>query len=1204
MSSTGRSSLAELFGELVELPAEARATRLRTLAADDPSLAAELSRLLEADAAAGDFLGVLSEPGRGPSGERFVESANSGRSWRIGTRVGPYQLLQKLGEGGMAVVWLARDERLDRRVALKLFAAASDPPVGHSSHLASQHHAPGARFLAEASAAAQLDHPHVAVVHDVGESADGTRFIAMAWCTGGSLAERLARGPLDVADALRIARQVASALQAAHSRGIVHRDVKPANVLFDADGGARLADFGIATFLEADATRSGVVRGTAHYVAPEQLRGQAITHRVDLWAFGVMLYEMLAGARPFTGDSDAALMYAIVSTEPPPLSHRTPPLPSAIVVLLSALLAKDPDARPRTAGEVVRALDAASGNSNTAQQALAAGRADPAPSRVLVSPASPLTPLIGRERELALAASFLEHVRLLTLTGTGGTGKTRLAGELARLMAPRYPDGVHVVALAGISSPDQVAPTIVQALMPRSAGGTEPEEQLRRSLAGSHALLVLDNFEHVLDAAPLVSSLLASAPRLSIVVTSRAPLHLQGEQELPVPPLSLPATESPTVTSAAASDSVRLFVLRGRAVRPDFNLSEDNVQAVVEICHRLDGLPLAIELAAARVKLLSPATMLRRLTQRFDLLRTERRDVAPRHRTMRDAIAWSHALLTPDEQRLLRRLSVFAGGFTLESAAAVCASVAHSGSEDPVGEILEGLSALVDNSLLIRREQPDGEVRLQMLETIREYALARLRADDDEAALRLRHQRHFLSMAEEAATHARGAHQVQWLQRVLADNDNLFAAIDFSLVIDDLDAASRFCVALHRYWIVARAFLGEALAVLQRIDDRTRDQPGRILLAREALLLSVRGLLHGVRGDPLRVSHALLARSVEAFGIVKDDAGRATAQNHYGWTAYLLGDYETGESASQDALTLHRASDNALGVAISLVNLGWITFHRGRLVEAAQRFDEAVAIHRGRADRRSLAFALSNVGAVLHCRGEHAQALSIMCEVLELAEPLHDIILTCGARSRAAWARHEGMLDAVSPDEFDRDILPPLRKLGHAWSIGFALSRQGQVLSDLGDFTRGRLVLRESEMLRRQSGDRSGTAESQALLARLAAREGNRVESASLWTASLELRQALGEPIGVLECIEGIAQLAALAGDAAIAVQLMAGADRLRNQLGVSISPRYRADEEGARNALRQRVGDEEWRRSWDEGVALSDEGLVRLAQRTTSESI
>ncbi len=578
----------------------------------------------------------------------------------------------------MATVWLARDVRLDRRVALKLFAPRRDgssEPLPHDSSRpdATREESSRARLLAEARAAAQLDHPHVAVIHDVGESDDGTRFIAMAWCSGGSLAERLARGPLPVGDAMRIARQVASALQAAHARGIVHRDVKPANVLFDADGGARLADFGIATFVELDATRSGVVRGTAYYLAPEQLRGQAITHAVDLWAFGVMLYEMLAGARPFTAASDAALMYAILSTEPTPLARLAPDVPSAISVLLAGLLAKDPTARPRSAGDVVRAIDAITGTPNVSQQSTAAERTVREASHVSVAPPSPLTPLIGRERELALAASLLEHARLLTLTGTGGTGKTRLALELARLLAPRYPDGVHVVPLAGITMSDQVAPTVVQALMPRSAGGAEPEDQLRRHLADSHTLLVLDNFEHVLDAAPFVASLLAFAPRLTIVVTSRAPLHLQGEQELPVPPLSLPAGESLTVASATAAESVRLFVQRARAVHPDFSLTEESVQAVVDICRRLDGLPLAIELAAARVKLLSPPAMLRRLARSFDLLRTEGRDVAPRHRTMRDAIAWSHALLTPDQQRLLGRLSVFAGGFSLDSAAAVCA---------------------------------------------------------------------------------------------------------------------------------------------------------------------------------------------------------------------------------------------------------------------------------------------------------------------------------------------------------------------------------------------------------------------------------------------------------------------------------------------------------------------------------------------------
>jgi predicted ATPase/class 3 adenylate cyclase len=385
---------------------------------------------------------------------------------------------------------------------------------------------------------------------------------------------------------------------------------------------------------------------------------------------------------------------------------------------------------------------------------------DTRPNNLPVQP----TPLLGREGELETARGLLrqDDVRLLTLTGPGGTGKTRLGLQAAADLADEFEDGVFFIALASVSDPELVGSAIAQALGVRETGEPSFSQSLKRALREKQLLLLLDNFEQVLPAGRLVSELLASCPRLKLLVTSRAALHLRGEREFPVPPLALPDPRRlPAVETLLQYAAVGLFIQQALAVKPDFAVTNENAPAVAEICHRLDGLPLAIELAAARVKLLSPQRMLSRLESRLNLLTGGARDLPARQQTLRGAITWSYDLLEAEEKSLFQRLAVFVGGCTLEDAEAVCSS-----NGDLELDVLGGTGSLVDKSLLRHEERGEDEARLTMLETIREYALERLEESGERDELRRRHAHHFLELAEAAAPRIQSADQGAWLRRL------------------------------------------------------------------------------------------------------------------------------------------------------------------------------------------------------------------------------------------------------------------------------------------------------------------------------------------------------------------------------------------------------------------------------------------------------
>jgi predicted ATPase/tRNA A-37 threonylcarbamoyl transferase component Bud32 len=936
-----------------------------------------------------------------------------------GTRLGPYEVLATLGAGGMGEVYRARDSRLGREVALKVLPAEVADDANRL-----------ARFEREARTVAGLNHPNIVTLFSI-EDEGRTRFLTMELVEGQTLAQLLRTGWLELERVVELGIALADALAAAHEKGVVHRDLKPANVMLTRDGRVKVLDFGLAKSTDAtsnlDTTQAVTaasplssnhqVVGTLPYMAPEQVRGEAVDSRTDLFALGTLLYELAAGRRPFEGATVGVISSAILRDTPPSLTSLRADLPSDLDRIVSRCLEKDPRARIQTALDVRNEL-----------KRMRPGREVAGISK---PPPTPSTPLLGREELIGSAIERLRAgARLLSITGYGGTGKTRFSVEMFRRLSSDYSGGAAFVSLASVTAAADVMPTVASTLDIAEAHGRSQLEALCTVIGQRPMLLVLDNLEQVLDAAPDIATLVARCPALQVIATSRAPLKVGAESEFALPPLELPAAGATALESLAACPSVALFVQRAEKVKPGFALNAANAAAIAAICRRLDGLPLALELAAARIRILEPAALLQRLEHALDLLTSGDRDLPLRQRALRTTISWSYSLLDASEQRLLRRLSVFHEGWTLEAMEAVCYDSAER------HRAVDELESLAEKGLV--RVIGAGE-RYALLETIRAFAAEQLHAGGEVDSVRQAHADYFCEFSGRVAEDLFNVRQLDAMRRGRADSANTHAAIawltmrghagDAAALEQALVTAGSFdwfwhISALH---LTAREWLDPLLAL-------SADKPpsrGRALARLAAAMVSTTtGEWERSRGE--------WAGAFSDAKAVGDPKAAAEGIMGVGYCNLSLGQIDDATAALDEAIARSAGGVSDFIHGLSKAIKSMLLFSTGRLDQGIALVEEAIQLHASFDDHEGGGVALSFLAQMIYAKGDHGRALAVYREALEHLELVGDLPEVARVHCEMGWnALAAG--DATAGRRSFQNAVRTYENVGSARGTGLAL---------------------------------------------------------------------------------------------------------------------------------------------------------------------
>ncbi len=1081
-----------------------------------------------------------------------------------------YRLDRELGQGGMGTVYEGFDQLLDRVVAVKVLTSKSLGTEGKN------------RLLAEARAVAKLNHPNIVSVFDAGED-QSLPYVVMEYLQGLSLHEK---PPAGLDEIKQVAQQICDALGEAHIHGIVHRDLKPENVIMTEGGLAKLTDFGLARSLSSRMSRETSLTGTVFYISPEQALGKPLDGRTDLYALGVMLYEFSTGQLPFSVGDPLAVIAQHIHEAPRRPGEINADLPPVFEEIILKLLAKDPQDRFASAADLKAALQNFSsvtfGFSSTLQN-----------HNLPIN----LTRFIGRAKEIEEVKRLLAGHRLVTLTGVGGTGKTRLSLQAAREILDDYPNGVWLVELSTISEKDQVVRAVAAALDVRESTGHPLMSSIVEFLKPRELLIILDNCEHLIaSCADFVETLLTSCPDVRILVTSREALGVQGEVAFHVPSMKLPDLDGLADMNAVWDvESMQLFMDRAVSVKPDFLPAGQDTEAVARICNRLDGIPLAIELAAARVRALPVEEIADRLSDRFRLLTGGSRSAMPRQQTLQALIDWSFDLLTEQEKTLMRRMSVFSGGSTLEAVEQVC-----SGNGLAEANILDLVTRLVDKSL-VTYENMNGSARYGMLETIRQYAREKLIHVGETESLRCKHLDYFTAFTVNVAPELWRTKQVYWMDRLEQEHDNLRAALEWSLSREQghelLIQGMRMASAVSLFWLV-RGHWSEGWVWMNRL----LESPGANAIhdpARTRLLYAA-GFIVRSLGD--------LPRTKKLFDLAAAEARAQDDQSGLAYSLIGMGEVAINDHALEEAgklidqsMDIFKRLDDPVGLLLAYADKGTIASDSQGYEKAREYFNENLEICREIGHQLGVAGTLLALGQIETYFGDRDKGRRLIEESLSIYRVSKDKSGIAGAL-RAIGLSELYAEEMENSREHYEQALRIDRELRSGPGIGTALIALGEIARSQGDYSAARDYYEEALQLNEHLGQMGIVNIVAHNLGYVAKQQGDLDKALESFRRSLAISIDRSQHRFIYFCLAGIAGVMVDRGWTEDAARLFGFAEKYGRENNYMLDLVDKREVERSMAKLENELSEEQRKALYEEGEGLSVEKAIEIADRASNE--